>query len=221
MPDHKPSSSQTRHAILMTPDLYRDRQGEQTMTRPHGTAYAAIAMVLTLGLAACGGSNGATNEPTPMPPSTSAPVSPTPTATKPATPEEKATAQLTAYLEVRDDALRDATINFERLNKVATGREFLNIQQHASAIERSGGKVTGEYVHTLAGPRNRGTYILITDCEDRSAVVNTNKEGKPVPETKDPEGNQLRNPVPIDYELVLEKGRWLVRSSNVLWDESC
>ena len=122
---------------------------------------------------------------------------------------------------MRDDALRAATIDFKRLNKVATGQEFLNLQQNVSGIERSGSKVAGEYVHTLDEPRQRAdNMITITDCEDRTGVQRT-KDGKPVPEPKDPEGNPLRNPVPVDYELVKEKGRWLVNSSNVLWDESC
>lgn len=75
-------------------------------------------------------------------------------------------------------------------------------------------------MHTLGEPRNRGEHVLITDCEDRSGVERT-KDGKPVPESKDPEGNPLRNPLWIDYELVREKGRWLVSGKNIRWDKSC
>lgn len=186
--------------------------------RKHHSALGGVALALALALTGCGGDDTDPNaQETP-----SASPSPTPTSSPtPKTPEEKAASQLAEYLEVRDDAFRAATIDFERLNKVATGQEFLNVQQNVSGIERSGSKVTGEYVHTLGEPRRRtDRMVLITDCEDRTAVKRT-KDGKPVPEQKDPEGKPLRNPVPIEYELVLEKGRWLVTSSNVLWDEPC
>lgn len=186
--------------------------------RKHHSVLGGVALALALTLSGCG-DDDTDPEPQKTPSET-----PSPTATStptPKTPEEKAAAQLTKYLDVRDDAFRAATIEFKRLNKVATGREFLNVQQNVSGIERSGSKVTGEYVHTLSEPRQRADdLILITDCEDRTGVKRT-KDGKPVPEQKDPEGNPLRNPVPIEYELVLENGRWLVASSNVLWDEPC
>ena len=186
--------------------------------RKHHSALGGVALALALTLSGCG-DDDTDPEPQKAPSET-----PSPTATStptPKTPEEKAAAQLTKYLDVRDDAFRAATIEFKRLNQVATGREFLNVQQNVSGIERSGSKVTGKYVHTLSEPRQRADdLILITDCEDRTGVKRT-KDGKPVPEQKNPEGNPLRNPVPIEYELVLEKGRWLVASSNVLWDEPC
>jgi hypothetical protein len=186
--------------------------------RKHHSALGGVALALALTLSGCGDDDTdpkgqETPSETPSPTPTSSPT--------PKTPEEKAAAQLTKYLDVRDDAFRAATIEFKRLNKVATGREFLNVQQNVSGIERSGSKVTGEYVHTLGEPRQRADdLILIIDCEDRTGVKRT-KDGQPVPEQKDPEGNPLRNPVPIEYELVLEKGRWLVTSSNVLWDQPC
>ncbi|KRF05446.1 hypothetical protein ASG88_21040 [Nocardioides sp. Soil777] len=186
--------------------------------RKHHSALGGVALALALTLTGC--SDDSTDpeaEDTPTATRTETPTSASPT---PMTPEEKAAAQLITYLEVRDDALRAATIDFKRLNKVATGQEFLNLQQNVSGIERSGSKVTGEYVHLLDEPRDRGSQVFITDCEDRSGVERT-KDGKPVPEPKDPEGNPLRNPVPIEYELIKQKGRWLVNSSNVLWDKSC
>lgn len=187
--------------------------------RKHHSALGGVALALALALAGCGGDD---NDPEVKETPSQSPSPTTPTSSPtPKTDEEKAAAQLTKYLDVRDDAFRAATIDFKRLNPVATGREFLNVQQNVSGIERSGSKVTGEYVHTLGEPGRRSdSMILIIDCEDRTGVKRT-KDGKPVPEQKDPEGNPLRNPVPIEYELVLEKGRWLVASSNVLWDEPC
>lgn len=185
--------------------------------RNHHSALGGVALALALTLAGCGGDDTdpkaqetPSQSPSPMPSST-----PTPK-----TPEEKAAAQLLAYLDVRDDALRAAAIDFKRLNKVATGREYLNIQQNVSAIERSGSKLTGRYAHTLGEPRDRGTYILITVCEDRSGVDQT-KDGKPVPEPIGPDGQPVPNPLPIEYRLVKEKGRWLVSDQNGLLEESC
>jgi hypothetical protein len=187
--------------------------------RKHHSALGGVALALALALTGCGGDD-TDPEVKETPSQSQSRTTPTRSPT-PKTPEEKAAAQLTKYLDVRDDAFRAATIDFKRLNQVATGREFLNVQQNVSGIDRSGSKVTGEYVHTLGDPRRRSdSMILIIDCEDRSGVKRT-KDGKPVPEQKDPEGNPLRNPVPIEYELVMEKGRWLVTSSNVLWDEPC
>lgn len=188
--------------------------------RKHHSVLGGVALALALTLTGCSddGSDDPDATDTPTATRSETPTSALPT---PETPEAKAAAQLEAYLDVRDDAFRAATIEFKRLNKVATGREFLNVQQNVSGIERSGSKVTGEYVHTLGEPRQRtADLILIIDCEDRTGVKRT-KDGNPVPEQKDPEGNPLRNPVPIEYELVMEKGRWLVASSDVLWDEPC
>lgn len=185
--------------------------------RKHHSALGGVVLALALTLTACSESGpdpGGTDTPTATP-STSTSAEPT----QP-TPEEKAAAQLTNYLDVRDDALRAATIDFKRLNKVATGREFLNLQQNVSAIERSGSKLTGEYVHTLGESRDRGAYILIIDCEDRSGVEQT-KDGRPVPEPVGPDGKPVPNPLPIEYKLVKEKGRWLVSDQNGLLGESC
>jgi hypothetical protein len=187
--------------------------------RKHHSALGGVALALALALTGCGGDD---NEPTVQETPSQAPSPTTPAASPtPKTDEEKAAAQLTAYLDVRDDFYRQATIDFKRLNKVATGSEFLNVQQHVSAIERSGGKVTGEYVHTLGEPRDRGAYILIIDCEDRSGVERTNKAGQLVPEPTGPDGKPVPNPLPIEYTLVKEKGRWLVSEQNGLLEESC
>jgi hypothetical protein len=183
-----------------------------------GGVAPALALALALALTSC--SDDDTDPKVQDTPTQSS--SPTPTSTPtPKTPEEKAAAQLMAYLGVRDDAFRAGAIDLKSLNTVATGREFLNVQQNVSGIERSGSKVTGDYGHTLGEPRTRSDdRVLIVDCEDRTEVKRS-KAGKPVPDQTDPEGQPLRNPVPIEYALVLEKGRWLVTSSNVLWDEPC
>lgn len=183
------------------------------------SALGGVALLLVVATAtSCSDEPDAAPDPDPTPTSTRSTPTSTPT---PKTDEEKAAAQLTAYLDVRDDALRAATIDFKRLNKVATGSEFLNIQQNVSATERSGGKLTGEYVHTLDEPRDRGAYILIIDCEDRSGVTRTNKAGQVVPDPIGPDGKPVPNPLPIEYTLVKQKGRWLVSEQNVLLEESC
>ena len=186
--------------------------------RKHRSALGGVALALVLTLTGCsddGTDPDATDTPTATPTETPTGAPPTPK-----TPEDKAVAQLTAYLEVRDDALRAATIDFKRLNKVATGEEYLNLQQNVSAIKRSGSKVTGEYVHTLGEPRSRGAYILVIDCEDRSGVERT-KDGKPVPDPVGPDGEAVPNPLPIEYKLVKQKARWLVSEQNGLLEGSC
>lgn len=186
--------------------------------RKHHSALGGVFLALAITLTGCGGDDEPDPEVQETPSET---PSPTPTSTPtPKTPAEKAAAQLQRYLDVRDDALRAATIDFKRLNKVATGPVFLNIQQNVSAIERSGSKLTGNYVHTLAEPRDRGAYVLIIDCEDRSGVEQT-KDGKPVPDPVGPDGKPVPNPLPIEYKLVKEKGRWLVSEQNGLLEESC
>ncbi len=203
----------SQRSVVTPPTSTGDRM------RKHHSAIGGVALALTLTLTGCsddGTDPDAQDTPTATvsTPATSAPPAPK-------TPEEKAAAALTSYLDVRDDALRAATIDFKRLNKVATGREFLNIQQNVGALKSSGTKVTGEYVHTLDEPRGRtDTTFIITDCEDRSGVERR-RQGNAVPPPDDPEGNPLGNPIPIDYEVVMEKGRWLVSNSDVQWDEKC
>ena len=103
--------------------------------RKHHSVLGGVALALALTLTGCSDDGISDPDATDTPTAT---LSETPTSTPtPKTPEEKAAAQLTKYLEVRDDAFRAATIEFKRLNKVATGREFLNVQQNVSGIERS------------------------------------------------------------------------------------
>lgn len=185
--------------------------------RKRHSVLGGVALALALGLTGCGGDD--TDPEAKETPSETPLQTPTTTPTT-TTAEEKAAAQLTAFLDVRDAALRAATIDLKRLNKVATGEVFLSVQQNVSAIERSGSKLTGEYVHTLAEPHDRGSYILIIDCEDRSGVEQT-KGGKPVPDPVGPDGKLVPNPLPIEYKLVKEKGRWLVSEQNGLLEESC
>jgi pectin methylesterase-like acyl-CoA thioesterase len=190
--------------------------------RKHHSALGGVALALALALALTltGCSDDGTDseaEDTPSATASSEPTSPSPT---PKTPEEKAAAQLEEFLEVRDDFYRAATIDFERLDKVATGDEFLQIQAAVADIDQYDIKVTGKYVHTLAVPRNRGAEIRVVDCEDRTGVTERNKDGKDI-KRNDPNGNPLRNPVPVEYTLVRDKGAWKVSNSDVIWDQSC
>ncbi|MGL5825271.1 MAG: hypothetical protein ACRCYU_10715 [Nocardioides sp.] len=182
-----------------------------------------IAATLALAVTLTGCTNSEDDPPETNDTPTATPTSPAPTSASPTpkTPEERATDQLTRYLDLRDDAYRTAKLNLKQLAKVATGKQYLLVQQYVAATKSSGTKETGDYVHTLGAPNQRNeTTIRITDCEDRSGVERRRK-GKDIPPPKDPEGNPLRNPLPIDYELVKQKGRWLVSNSNTRWDEKC
>lgn len=183
------------------------------------SALGGVALLLIIATAtSCSDDPETAPDPDPSPSNT--PSSSAPPTAEPSTPGEEALVQLEAYLDVRDDALRAAKIDFKRLNQVATGKEFLSIQQIVSATERSGSKFSGQYVHTLGEPADRGASVRITDCEDRSGIEQT-KDGKPVPDPVGPDGKTVPNPLPIDYTLVKEKGRWLVSEKNGRLDESC
>ncbi|PUA79481.1 hypothetical protein [Nocardioides currus] len=185
----------------------------------HHSVLGGVALALALILTGCSDDStdpDATDTPTATPTETPTSASPAPK-----TPEEKAAAQLTAYLGVRDDAFRAATIDFKRLNKVATGDEFLQVQARVADLDLYKIKVTGEYVHTLSDPRPRtAKKFIITDCEDRSGVKEM-KGGKEVPPAQGPNGQPLGNPLPTHYTVVLEKGRWLVSEADVRWEETC
>ena len=186
--------------------------------RKHHSALGGVALALALTLTGCGGDG---TEPTVQETPSQSP-SPTPTSTPtPKTPEEKAAAQLTKYLEVRDLAHRKRTIDFKALNPVATGEEFLELQEAVVDMKIADVTKTGSYVHTLGEPRNRGSLIEITDCEDRSGVTVKVKGKVRTPDYPTPDGNRLRNPAPVKYTLVKDKGAWKVTESDLLWEESC
>lgn len=190
--------------------------------RKHHSALAGGAFALALILTGCGGGDTTPEvQETPSQTASDTP-SPTPTTTPtPKTPEEKAAAQLTEYLEVRDTAYRKRDINFKTLHPVATGDEFLQLQHVVARMTNENVTVIGQYGHTLADPRNRGASILIVDCEDRSNVTWKNDGAVRQPDFTDPEGNPLRNPAPVEYTLVKDKAAWKVSDSDLLWDESC
>lgn len=186
--------------------------------RKHHSALGGVALALALALTGCGGGDPdpevketPTQSPSPTP--TSAPTR--------KTPEEKAAAQLEAYLEVRDIAYRKRTIDFKTLNPVATGDEFLQLQHAVASMTLKKVTVEGEYTHTLDEPRNRGKEMLIIDCEDRTGVTWKNDGAVRQPDFTDPNGKPLRNPAPVEYTLVKDKGVWKVSDSDLLWDQPC
>jgi len=187
--------------------------------RKHHSALGGVALALALALTGCGGDD---NEPTVQETPSQSPSPTTPTASPtPKTPEEKAAAQLTKYLEVRDLAQRKRTIDFKTLNPVATGDVFLDLQETVVNMKMGDVTETGSYVHTLGEPRNRGNSIEITDCEDRSGVTVKVKGKARVPDYTAPDGKPLRNPAPVKYTLVKDKGTWKVSESDLLWDQPC
>ncbi len=187
--------------------------------RKHHSVLGGVALALALALTGCsddGTDPDATDTPTATPSETPTSASPTPT-----TPEEKAAAQLATYLEVRHLAYRKRDIDFKALNSVATGDEFVQLQHVVATMTNENVTVTGRYVHKLAEPRNRGNEILIVDCEDRSAATWKNDGAVRQPDFTDPNGDPLRNPAPVEYTLVKDKGAWKVSDSDLLWDQSC
>lgn len=186
--------------------------------RKHHSVLGGVALALALTLSGCGDDDTdpsveKTPSETPSPTATSTPT--------PKTPEEKAAAQLTKYLEVRDTAYEKRTIDFKALNPVATGEEFLELQEAVVDLSMADVTKTGEYVHTLGEPRNRGSEIVITDCEDRTGVAVKVKGKVRTPDYKAPDGKPLRNPAPVEYTLVKDKSVWKVSESDLLWDQPC
>lgn len=186
--------------------------------RKHHSVLGGVALALALTLSGCGDDDTdpkgqETPSEAPSPTATSSPT--------PKTPEEKAAAQLTAYLEVRDVAHRKRTIDFKALNPVATGDEFLELQETVVDMTKADVTKTGNYVHTLGEPRDHGSSIEITDCEDRSGVTVKVKGNVRKPDYTAPDGKPLRNPAPVKYTLIKDKGTWKVSESDLLWDESC
>ena len=186
--------------------------------RKHHSVLGGVALALALTLTGCGDDDTDPNtqktpSETPSPTATSTPT--------PKTPEEKAAAQLAAYLEVRDAAYRKRTIDFKTLNPVATGEEFLQLQHTVASMTLKKVTVDGQYTHTLDEPRNRGKEMLIIDCEDRTSVTWKNDGAVRQPDFTDPNGKPLRNPAPVEYTLVKDKGVWKVSDSDLLWDQPC
>lgn len=184
--------------------------------RKHHSALGGVALALALALAGCGDDD--TDPKVQETPAES--PSPTPTSTPtPKTAAEKAAAQLTAYLEARDDSLRAMKFDGKRLDRFAAGQEYLTLQQRI--IEYSSNKFTfgGEYVHTLGEPRQRtDSTVQIEDCEDESGVEFLTQTGKPV------KRNLGGKPIPVarslKYTVTLTEGKWLVTASTYVLDEN-
>lgn len=187
--------------------------------RNHYSALGGVALALTLTLTGCSDdrndSDAEEQHPT-VSPSTSTSV---PRAPK--TSEEKAALQLRKYLEIRDGAYRARDIDLKALNGVATGDEFLQLQSQVVGLVGGKVRVTGQYEHRLDEPRNRGREILITDCEDRTKVTHKVNGAIRRPDFTAPDGKPLRNPAPVEYTLVRDKGKWKVSDSDLKWDKTC
>ena len=188
--------------------------------RKHHSALGGVALALALTLTGCsddGTDPEAEDTPTATPPT---PTSASPT---PKTPEEKAAAQLTKYLDVRDDALRAGTIDFKRLNKVATGRGVPERSaERRQRIERSGSKVTGEYVHTLGEPRDRGGIDPDHRLRGPHRASSGRRTGKPVTRTHGPGRQPAAQPCRrSSTRSSRRRAAGWSPTPNVLWDEPC
>jgi hypothetical protein len=185
--------------------------------RKHHSALGGVALALALALTGCGGDD---NEPTVQETPSQSPSPTTPTASPtPKTDEEKAAAQLTAYLEARDDSLRAMKFDGKRLDRFAAGQEYLTLQQRI--IEYSSNKFTlsGEYVHTLGEPRQRtDSTVQIEDCEDESGVEFLTQTGKPVKRSLG--GKPIPVARSLKYTVTLTEGKWLVTASTYVLDEN-
>lgn len=191
--------------------------------RKHHSAAGGAALALALTLMGCsddGTGSSAEDTSSATPTKTPTSTSPTPTPT-PTTAVEKATGQLVEYLNVRDQAYRQRKIDFKKLNRVSTGDAFLQLQSQVAGLRNGNVTVSGQYVHALDGPRERGNSILITDCEDRADVVHKVDGAIRSPDFTDPNGNPLRNPAPVAYTLVKDEGVWKVTDSDLKWDQPC
>lgn len=182
--------------------------------RQHHSALGGAALALALTLTSCsGGAPDAKGTSGATPTDTPTSASPTPK-----TPEEKVAGQLVKYLKARDDALRAMTFVGERFERVATGQEFLTLQQRI--IEYASNKFTlsGEYTHALGEPRQRSdSTMLVGVCEDESAVEFSTEAGSPVKRSLG--GVPIPVARSITYTLTLTKGRWLVTASAYVLNE--
>jgi len=176
----------------------------------------ATLLLLMASATSCSEDPESASNPDPSPPPTT--VSPAPSTSQSPTQEEKALAQLEAYLDVRDDALRAMKVNRKRLDKVAGGQEYLTVQQRVLEYGSNDFTFKGEYSHTFGEPRDRGALTLITDCEDESHAEFLTREGDPV--TRSLNGKAIPETRLIEYTLKRVKGYWLVTSSAYELDGS-
>jgi hypothetical protein len=122
---------------------------------------------------------------------------------------------------VRDRAYRERRIDIRTLNRIATGDEFLQLQSKVVGLMNGDVMVFGKYSHKLDEPRDRGNSMLIIDCEDRSEVIHKKDGVVRKPDFTDPNGDPLRNPAPVEYTLVRDKGAWKVSGSDLMWNQPC
>jgi DNA polymerase II large subunit len=179
--------------------------------RRHVHTATGAALALALVLSGC--SAGDTEVPEPEANPTRSPSS-TPTDTEtPVTAEAEATDRLTKYLEVRDDALRKMSFVGHRFDRLASGQEFLALQQRIIEYSSNGFSMTGNYTHSVGDTRQRNDSTVLVDvCEDESDVRLRTRDGKPVKRSLD--GSPIPTSRSVEYTLTLIKNQWLVTASN-------
>lgn len=184
----------------------------------HRRSVVGATLVIALALAGC--TDGDTDSPeTEASPTTSPSPTPTETPTPTPTPESRATARLVKYLEVRDAALREMSFAGKRFEGLASGQEFLALQQRIIEYSSNGFTLTGEYAHSVGETRERNdSTVLVEVCEDESDVRLRTRDGKPVKRSLG--GAPIPTSKSVEYTLTLIKGRWLVTASTYVLGEN-
>lgn len=161
------------------------------MNTPRRAATAAAAVLVLAGtLGAC--TSGGSNDPTPVPSSSSPSASSSPTQSPADTASNAALATWKAYMEAQNTASRDASVSLAELAKYATAPALTQAQQSVQGIRDKGYISAGDVrvdsartsqFSTVSDPSTTPpTYpsIHVTGCYDSVDVTLVDATGKSV-----------------------------------------